>query len=203
MLPDINLLPKYKKERSFSYMIFLGGLALAILLTGYLIYQYIQLKDEIQVAAVQQEELTSEKEALEEQAKIQEADLPVLMEEAVSYAEQHVIPTSRLIDQLMGFLPERAYISQYHYFDGKAVIETHFETMTEASSYVAKLDASDFTKNVKVNHINTFEPEAPADENEETETIEMSLFQLLPRYQVTYSFDMNASQLKEGTKEHE
>lgn len=204
MLPDINLLPKYKKERSLLYILFIIGLILAFLLTGFLIYQYITIKDELKHVTAQNTELVQKKEALELATATQEPNEAESMEEAVAYAEKYVVPTSKLIDQLMTFLPTTGYLSKYDYQQGNVAIESHFETMTDASTYMAQLDASDFIKNAKVNRIETFELEAPASETENEENaIEMSPFELLPRYQVTYSFEVNSVQLKRENKENE
>lgn len=207
MLPDINLLPKYKRERSLLYILFLAGLILAILFTGFLGYQYITVHNELKAANEQNKELTEQKETLQVQTAKQEPNQKEAMKEAVAYAEKYVIPTSKLIDQLMAFLPTTGYMSQYNYNEGEVVIESHFETMTDASSYMAKLNASDFIKNPIVNRLETFDleaPEANADSEDEADNqAELSIFELLPRYQVTYSFEINPAQLKKETEENE
>ncbi|RWR11857.1 hypothetical protein QNH23_00060 [Siminovitchia fortis] len=207
MLPDINLLPKYKRERSLLYILFLAGLILAILFTGFLGYQYITVHNELKETNEQNKELTKQKETLQVQTAEQESNQKEAMREAVAYAEKYVIPTSKLIDQLMTFLPTTGYMSQYNYNEGEVVIESHFETMTDASSYMAKLNASDFIKNPIVNRLETFEleaPEANADSEDEADNqAELSIFELLPRYQVTYSFEINPAQLKKETEENE
>ncbi|WP_144461920.1 PilN domain-containing protein [Siminovitchia fortis] len=207
MVPDINLLPKYKRERSLLYILFLAGLILAILFTGFLGYQYITVHNELKAANEQNKELTEQKETLQVQTAKQEPNQKEAMKEAVAYAEKYVIPTSKLIDQLMAFLPTTGYMSQYNYNEGEVVIESHFETMTDASSYMAKLNASDFIKNPIVNRLETFDleaPEANADSEDEADNqAELSIFELLPRYQVTYSFEINPAQLKKETEENE
>lgn len=208
MLPDINLLPKYEKERSLLYIIFIIGLILAFLLTGFVVYQYITVSNELKEVNTRNTELAEAKEILELQMTKQEPDEKEGMKEAVAYAERYVVPTSKLIDQLMTFLPATGYLSQYEYQEGKVAIDAHFETMTDASTYVAKLDASEFIKNAKVNSLETFELDASetstedeADDESAAEVI--SPFELLPRYQVTYSFEINSFQLKKETKENE
>lgn len=207
MLPEINLLPKYERERSLLYILFLIGLISAILFTGFLAYQYITVQTGLKAANAHNKELSERKEILQVQVTNQEPNEKETMEEAVAYAEKYVVPTTKLIDQLITFLPATGYMSQYNFKDGDVVIESHFETMTDASSYMAKLDTSDFIKKAKVIRLETFELEQPEvnseTENETGNPDELNQFEVLPRYQVTYSFEINSAQLKKETEENE
>jgi len=206
MLPDINLLPKYERERSFLYILFLIGLLLALLLSGFMIYQFISVKSELNEVNLKNERLTTTKENLELQMAKKEAVSTESMEIAVKYAETYVVPTSKLIHQLMTFLPPAGYLSKYNYREGEVAVETHFETMTEASTYVAKLDASDYVRDVKVNRVETFEleePQASTDEATEDGPTPKDLFEVLPRYQVTYSFHVDQDELLKENEENE
>lgn len=194
MLPDINLLPKYERQSSFSSIIFFIGLVICLLLFAVMLFFYFDTKGDIKAANVDLQRLNEQKTLLE--AKLAAHDMEdsgVMFENAVRYAEHHIIPTSYFIDELITLLPENSYLSHYNYSGQIVEIDTQFETMTAAATYVAKLNKSDYVKDVKVNQMDAFEFEPLEDED----------FNSIPRYHVRYSIDVKQSKLREGGKADE
>ncbi|MFK4997571.1 PilN domain-containing protein [Bacillus sp. N9] len=179
MLPDINLLPKHEEERSVLFFIFIGGMMIALCTSFFIIYKYVALKNELNLITSQNNELTIKKETLEE--KFEGSADKGTLEHAVVYAEKYVVQTSKLIDELIDYLPNTAHMSVYSYKFNDVEITVHFENKTDISSYVAKLSASDLIKDVKVNRI-------------ESEVGDSG-------YQVICSFQINRVTLKRRTTE--
>ena len=200
MLPDINLLPKYERQSSIAYILFLVGLVISIVLFIVLIYFYFSTKNSLEDTEQQVNQLTQEKTILEERlAQATTDDGADTLENAVAYAEHHIVPTSTFIDELFTLLPENSYISNYNYNYQTVDIETQFETMHDAAAYVEQLNESNFVRNVVVNQMNTVEL---ATEQQEEEVNDERLFETIPRYNVSYSIDVNQNYLKEeGNKD--
>lgn len=195
MLPDINLLPKYEKQNSVTYILFIIGLVIVILLFGVLLYIYFSSKSSLEDTEQNLTQLNQEKTILEERLNNANSDDDTgTLESAVEYAELHIIPTSNFIDELFEILPENGYLSNYNYGYQSVDIETQFETMSDAAAYVAELNRSESVRNIVVNEISTFELSATGETEEEIN--EEELFETIPRYNVSYSIDVNQEYLK-------
>lgn len=202
MLPDINLLPKYERRSSLLYYLFICGIIVWILLLSFIIYQFINEKSQLKEVEIEKTELTAIKESLERRLLQLESSGVGGLEEMIGHVEKHTIPTSPFIDRLMTLLPEQGNLVEYSYTEGAVEIDTQFETMSDASEYVAALNASDHIRDIKIDKVETFElgapqeTEAQEDENGETYTV-------IPRYHITYSIDVNRTNLMKEANEDE
>lgn len=185
-IPDINLLPKYERQSSMFMIIFIGGFVIWLLLFSLLLFHYFNTKGSLGSTQAQINQLTETKNRLEQQVASEQSTNADTLAGAVQYVEDVTFPTSSLIDNLMTLLPEHAYLSEYEYNEGAIKIQSQFETMDVAADYVAKLVASDYTNDVKVDEIEAF----VIDENEEIN------FTTVPRYDVTQTFEANVAKLR-------
>ena len=187
MQPDINLLPKYERQRSILSIIFISGFVIWLLVASLLTYQYVHTKSALKQINAQVEELTEKKANLEREAAAMQSFEQASLASAVEYAESVTFPTSRLIDNLIELLPEHSYFSNYDYNEGEVKIQSQFETMDVAAEYVAKLVASDYINEVKVEKVESFDIEGS----------DQIRFNTLPRYDVTQLLQANIQKLKE------
>lgn len=203
MLPDINLLPRKERKRSLFYTLFLVGLAIALLLMLAMAYQYFAVTSALKKADTQNAQLTEEKAKLEASLAKKEVIDAGPLNDSVVYLENYVTPTSKLIDQLMTVLPETAYLKEYNYTNGEVKVVSQFETMTDASVYLGKLNASKYINGVKVESVQTEEPEEPAlnEDDESDSDSERVRFDVVPRYNFTYSFGVSRDNLKKKEEE--
>lgn len=187
MQPDINLLPKYERQSSFISIIFISAFVIWLLITALLIYQYVSTKSSLKQVNTQVEQLTEKKTNLEQEVAAMQSVERASLASAVEYAESVTFPTSRLIDNLINSLPEHAYFSNYDYNEGEIKIQSQFETMDVAADYVAKLVASDFINDVKIEKVEAFDIEGS----------DQISFNTVPRYDVTQLLQANIEKLKE------
>ena len=187
MQPDINLLPKYERQSSLISIIFISAFVIWLLVTAFVIYQYVHTKSSLKQVNAQVEELTEKKTNLEQEVAAMQSVEQESLASAVEYAESVTFPTSRLIDSLINSLPEHAYFTNYDYNEGEIKIQSQFETMDVAADYVAKLVASDYINDVKVEKVEAFDIE----ENDQVN------FNTVPRYDVTQLLQANIEKLKE------
>lgn len=196
MLPDINLLPEYERENSLLYILFWIGLIISFILFGVLGYFYFTEKNSMKETDSLLQELYDEKSQLEEQlAALTTEEETDSIVNAATFIENHLIPTSAFIDELITMLPENGYLSNYNYTYQSVDIETQFETMGEAADYVSALLASNYVKDAMINEIYTFE--LSSEENEAGEN-EEEMFNVIPRYNVSYTIDVDQSFMREA-----
>lgn len=196
MLPDINLLPEYERENSLLYILFWIGLIISFILFGVLGYFYFTEKNSMKETDSLLQELYDEKSQLEEQlAALTTEEETDSIVNAATFIENHLIPTSDFIDELITMLPENGYLSNYNYTYQSVDIETQFETMGEAADYVSALLASNYVKDAMINEIYTFELSSEENEAEENEE---EMFNVIPRYNVSYTIDVDQSFMREA-----
>lgn len=196
MLPDINLLPEYERENSLLYILFWIGLIISFILFGVLGYFYFTEKNSMKETDSLLQELYDEKSQLEEQlAALTTEEETDSIVNAATFIENHLIPTSAFIDELITMLPENGYLSNYNYTYQSVDIETQFETMGEAADYVSALLASNYVKDAMINEIYTFELSSEENEAEENEE---EMFNVIPRYNVSYTIDVDQSFMREA-----
>lgn len=199
MLPDINLIPKYERENSLPYILFISGLIICLLLFIALIFFYFHTKTNLADAQEQLNELNDEKMILEEKLASLDSDNETQsIKDVVTYLDKHIVPTSYLIDELLDQLPNNGYLSNFNYDYQSVEVETQLETMSDVASYVNNLNQSDFITDVQVNEMGTFELE------EEGKDADMDdFYKNVPRYNINYSIDIDQESLRNESEHDE
>lgn len=191
MLPEINLLPKYERQNSVAYIIFIAGLAVCLISFAAIAFFYFNTKGNIEEAKTNTENLEQEKGILE--AKLtSDGDHAASFETAFNFAEHHVVPTSDLIDELVTLQPNHSFLNEYDYNYQSIDIEVQFEEKNAAADYVIALNDSKYIKDVQVTEMDIVEFMQDTDE-----ATDQSLFDVLPRYKVTYSVTIDQAYVRE------
>lgn len=191
-LPDINLLPQYERhsERSFYlFIIFLLIIILSFILIGTF---YFTTKNKLDSVDAELTDLDTRKEQLEIDLSALETDGSSSLDAAVTFANQHTYLTSVLIDETVDLLPKHSYLKEFDYDVHETNITAHFERMDRISQYTTELTNSSVTRDVKVNEIETFELKEEMTDSDEI------LFDVIPRYELHLSLDVNKDALKEA-----
>lgn len=200
MLPDINLLPKYERQNSLPYILFLSGVIVSLLMFALLIFFYFNTKGSLEDSHQNLSKLNQEKSLLEEQlASLNTGTQGGSVEDVVTYIDQHMIPSSFLVGELLDILPDKGYLSDFNYNYQSVDIVTQFETMSDAAAYVVALNQSEYVKNIQVGQMNTMELDGQ-DREEENED---DIYSNLPRYNVSYSIDVDQATLREAGERNE
>ncbi|RDW21568.1 PilN domain-containing protein [Oceanobacillus chungangensis] len=190
MKPEVNLLPKYERYNNVPFILFFIGLIICLLLGGSLIYFYVTTNAELTEAEANVSQLTEEKTLLEARVNALNTSDSSTLEGAITYAEQYVVPTSKLIEEFMVLLPENSYLSDLNYDFETVQIETQFETITDSADYVEALTNSAYMENVVINQVETFEHETGEADDEIKDQ-----YNIIPRYHAYYSLEVNKSEL--------
>lgn len=203
MLPDINLLPKYERQNSLGYILFMIGMIVCLLLLVGLIILYFYTRGTLEETNNHLTEAEQEQAILEERlASLEQDDQSEAFDTAVTYIEQQIVPTSYLINELIVILPDQSYLSSYDYTKELVTIEAQFETMSDTAAYVEALNKSEVITSVQVDQIDTFELESTETEEEQEED-STEIYQTIPRYDVSYTLEVNHRYLREKGEEDE
>lgn len=158
-------------------------------MAGMFIYTYFQTKEMLSVKEQAEEELTLEKTRLENELSTLRSSDEEGLHQAVSFLEHVSHPTYLLIDELLFFLPDHGYISDYEYHYDHVVVEAQFESIRDASIYTEKLvHDSTFLSDVEIDEVETFVIEEGDD---------VSQYETIPRYHVTFTLALDVEALRE------
>lgn len=184
MIPEINLLPQKDRGSQRATLIFFVAILIWLILAGIIIFHYFQTKSDIEFLQSRTDTLTTQKAGLEKQKVESSSD--VGYPEAVSYVEKLTVPTAKIIQELIDFLPKnQSYLSNYSYEGSNVKVQTQFESLDLVANYVAKLNSSELFTDVKVDTVSTFSLEENEDESDEAKFAEM------PRYDVSITVTVN------------
>jgi len=196
-LPDINLLPKYERQSSKSFIIFIILIIIMIILFLFFGASYFITKSKLHSVETTYNELSKEVDELHEELKMVDEDESSSFDEAVLFVENHAIPTSIFITELDDLLPDYSYLSEYQYANQEAEVIAHFETLDTVAAYTTELTTSPYVHDTKVDVIETFlikEEMADEDKGE---------FDSIPRYETEFTLKINKQKLKGAASEDE
>ena len=196
-LPEINLLPEYRRDShllSIVYYIFIALILLSFVALGYF---YFSTKSKFETLSQEATELTEKRDLLAAEKEELESDDGSAYEQAVRFAQNYAVPTSKLIDELNHLLPENSYLSNYDYSSSGVNIQSHFETLDAVAQYTNLLTNSELISDTKVDSINTFTLK-----EEETKDVSTQ-FNTIPRYESDFSLTINKRKLKEESTNNE
>ncbi|MBS3682030.1 PilN domain-containing protein [Ornithinibacillus massiliensis] len=196
MLPEVDLLPKIERQNSAVYILFVSGLLLFLLLLLVFIYSFFTTKHALGEVEQNLAEVNEEKTVLLERiTSLKESNDKDTYGQVMAYTEHQIIPTSRFIDEIIALLPESGYLSSYTYNYQSVTIETQLETMSDVAAYFSELNASPFITDVKVNQMNTFDINSNQDRTD--------MYEVIPRYTVNYTIDVDQRYMKEEVEGNE
>lgn len=192
-LANINLLPTYERQSKTGYILFIGLIIIVIL--GYLLVgvDYFTTKKSLETAQSKHSTIQIEVDALNAQlVALQDVGPADTLSDAVFFVENYNYPTSRIIRELVSFLPDTAYLSDYSYSTLTVTVENHFEALDDLADYTSSLTASKYINDARVNSVVTqgFK-ELDGDEKD-------LYFNTIPRYHGIFSLDIDKRALREG-----
>src|SRR5690625_1283170 len=179
-LPDVNLLPKYERQRSGGMIIFIAFIIFIFIAYILLGTYYFTTKNKMATIDTTHEQLVEEKETLETQVEQLEAEGSPSLDQMIDFVENHNIPTSSFITELDYFLPDHSYLSEYEYGSQEAKVSIHFETLDTVANYTTKLTMSDYIIDTKVDVVETFMLEEDKQD-----------FDTIPRYDADFILQIN------------
>lgn len=195
-IPDINLLPIYKRERSLAVVLIILFLLLTLLFYVLLGALYFKTKNDLQAVESTHTHISGEVETLEAKLNtLVEEEHPI--EDILQFVDHYHLPTSELITELDELLPDYADLKEYEYANYEVEPTVHFETLNDVAKYTTSLLHSEFIQDTKINTTESFEP------NEEEQTDDEVDFNKIPRYKTTYSLKVNKERLKGATERND
>lgn len=195
MIPDINLLPSKERDSDKTSFILLIVLIIWTILLGVIILQYFLAKNANDTIQSRVESLQMQKGALEAQLQNQQSQRVVVsLAKSVEFAEKLTAPTSKIIKELNELLPDYSFLTDYNFNAGQVSIQTEFDSLNQVAEYVTSLNQSEIFSDVKVDNISTFRIEEGTEEE-----VTDAVFEEMPRYDVSYSLEINMPALLPDT----
>ncbi|NCU16937.1 PilN domain-containing protein [Pallidibacillus pasinlerensis] len=195
MIPDINLLPSKERDSDKTSFILLIVLIIWAILLGVIILQYFLAKNANDTIQSRVESLQMQKGALEAQLQNQQSQRVVVsLAESVEFAEKLTAPTSKIIKELNELLPDYSFLTDYNFNAGQVSIQTEFDSLNQVAEYVTSLNQSEIFSDVKVDNISTFRIEEGTEEE-----VTDAVFEEMPRYDVSFSLEINMTALLPDT----
>lgn len=195
MIPDINLLPSKERDSDKTSFILLIVLIIWAILLGVIILQYFLAKNANDTIQSRVESLQMQKGALEAQLQSQQSQRVVVsLAKSVEFAEKLTAPTSKIIKELNELLPDYTFLTDYNFNAGQVSIQTEFDSLNQVAEYVTSLNQSEIFSDVKVDNISTFRIEEGTEEE-----VTDAVFEEMPRYDVSFSLEINMPALLPDT----
>lgn len=195
-LPDINLLPKYERQSSSHYYLFIVMIVLAMLSYVIIGYLYFSSKSKLKTAEAEYTELAAKADELRLEIDQLEAGGVATLEQAVTFVESKNILTSAFITEINDLLPVESYLSEYEYGNQNAKVTAHLETLDKVANYSNELSNSTYVTDTKVDTVDTFTLK-------EEETEDQIDFMTIPRYEAVFTLQINKETLKGAQEENE
>lgn len=196
-LPDINLLPEFRRDSNLQLVIFYLFVGLILLSFIFIGFFYFSTKSKLNTAQSEVSELSAQRELLVTEKAELESDQGSTYEQAVKFAEHYAVPTSSMLVELDRLLPDDSYLSEYNYSTSGVEVTSHFETLDTVAHYTTQLLNSSYFIDTKVDTIEAFSLK-----EEETENLEDSL-NIVPRYESRFMLSVDKKLLREGLTDDE
>lgn len=194
MVPNINLLPESKRERSKSKVVYIVLATLAVLLLLFFTVQAISLSKKITELERAESTLQSERTTLAMELEMLKEQQKIGIESSVIYIENIVYDASPIIIEMKSHLTEHAYLRGYQFSEGAVSLNVDFETLADVASYLEKLQGSPYVKDVTVQQIATFDPIKKGEEEEK------EIFTTVNRYTNVFEIQLDLAYIKEAKR---
>jgi type IV pilus assembly protein PilN len=206
MLVDINLLPK-KEPKNMAFLVIIFAAFFILLITGAVfLWQGSRMND--QLARLDQEIRSTQKQAEAEQAKLDQnsagtASLSQL-EAAVKWANDEPIKSEPVLKRVIALLPERGFIQTINYAEtGTLSLTVQFDTSREAAYFYKSLLDAKWVSGAKLSSLSTAEPKQDKANGDSAQMEDESLVpRYIGQYEVTLNRDfINSQELAEKNEE--
>lgn len=189
MIPDINLLPKSDKGQSNSNVLYILLAVIALLGLAYLSWQFFSAKIEIGKLEREESTLITQRDTLQAELDLLTDHRSGSLKQSVEFVELVSYPVSPIIQETKRLQPENSYLREYTFENDSVIMVVDFETITEISNYVTKLNNSAYFVNVQVMEIENFHL------GQDTSLVN---FSIIPRYSAEIVLFLNETYLATG-----
>ena len=193
MIPDINLLPKVAQDEGSSKTFFVLIAIITLLLLAIMSWLYFSARTNVVNLTAEEQSLQVERDALQSQLANLQGTNQGSLEESVSFVERVSYPITPLIDETQGVLPDNTYLRGYSFGESTVSFSVDFETLNSISTYIERLERSDYFLDTQVGSIANFELTPTGEEQDVKQK-----FTEVPRYTVEVTLMINETHLAAG-----
>lgn len=195
MVPEINLLPNLEKKKDTPTLLYAVLIIITAVVLAYMIFLYFDAKSEITTLSKQEQELTMQRNALQQEFDTKNNVNEGSLAQSVQFVKNVSYPVTPLINETLVYLPEHTFLSGYTFGEDNVTVTIDFETMNDISKYVEKLGTSDYFRDIQVDTIENFN--VALGEQTDDKNLEDQLKEI-PRYSVTIRLFIDYAYLVRG-----
>lgn len=205
MTVEINLLPEKdaKDKKSLYTFIAIGSVAIIVLIGMIIMGSSLQSKNmELENKATKIKNLVEAEQKM--LAEYQSSNSVVELQNAVNWAKTYPVKTVPIMRELSALLPERGFITSFHYNeDGDVELKVQFDTSREAAYYLKSLLDSEWIDDAILNELSMITLGTTDDSDETAKNDEIQ------RYIGTFAITLNQEKIlkdeneKDETKDQE
>ncbi|PKG21690.1 hypothetical protein [Niallia nealsonii] len=197
MTVEINLLPEKepKKKKSFYFLFILFSITILFLLGMIIMGASLQSKNvELENKTAKIKNLVEAEQKM--LAEYQASNSVVELQNAVDWAKIYPVKTVPVMRELSALLPERGFITSFHYTEaGLVELKVQFDTSREAAYYLKSLLDSEWVDNALLNELSM----TTLDTIEDTD--ESAANSKVKRYIGSFDITLNQTKIKEDENE--
>lgn len=195
MVPEINLLPNLEKKKDTPMILYAVLILMTAVVLAYMIFLFFDAKSEITTLSKQEQELTTQRNALQQEFETKNNVNAGSLAQSVQFVENVSYPVTPLINETLVYLPGYTFLRGYTFGEDNVTVTIDFETMNAISTYVEKLGTSDYFRDIQVDTIDNFN--VALGEQSDDKTLEDQLKEI-PRYSVTIRLYIDYAYLVRG-----
>lgn len=192
MIPDINLIPKLEKSQQGSKLLYILLGILTLLALTLLTWQYFSARVEVVELQSEETNLIAQRDQLSEDLATMQPGNEGSLEQSLQFVEIVSYPVSPLIDEIQGLQPNNSYLRNYSFSPESVSISIDFETLSDVSTYVSRLNNSAYFIDGQVLSITS------SGLGEELGTEDETDFDVIPRQSVEITLLINETYLATG-----
>lgn len=192
MIPDINLIPRLEKSQQRSKLLYSLLTIIALLALTLLIWQYFTARADIAHLEREQTKLINQRDHLNEELANLQPGSEGSLEQSLQFVEMVSYPVSPLIDEIQGLQPNNSYLRNYTFSPEGVSLSIDFETLSDVSTYVSRLNNSTYFIDGQVLSITSSRLGEEPGTDDETD------FNVIPRQSVDIMLLINETYLATG-----
>lgn len=192
MIPDINLIPRLERNQQGSRLLYSLLAIITLLVLSLFVWQYFSADAEIADLQSKEANLMAQRDQLAADLTNLQPSIQGSLEQSLQFIERVSYPISPLMDEIQELQPSNSYLRNYNFSPESVSISIDFETLSDVSTYVARLSNSSYFIDGQVLSITN------SGLGEELGTENETNFDVIPRQSVEITLLINEKYLATG-----
>ena len=192
MIPDINLIPKVERNQQGSRLLYSILAIVTLLVLSLFVWQFFSANAKITELQTEETNLIAQRDQLAADLTNLQPNNQGSLEQSLQFVERVSYPVSPLMTEIQALQPSNSYLRNYNFSPQSVSISIDFETLSDVSTYVARLSNSSYFTDGQVLSITN------SGLGEDLATDGETNFDVIPRQSVEITLLINDTYLATG-----